>query len=53
MNVRHIAAASLVAVLAVMAMGATGASGGSSANTLTVWLQFDGVGLGVLSMRPL
>ncbi len=41
MNVRHIAAASLIAVLAVMAMGATGASGRSSADTLTVWLQVD------------
>jgi N,N'-diacetylchitobiose transport system substrate-binding protein len=41
MNLRHIAAASLVAALAVMAVGANGASGRSSANTLTVWLQVD------------
>jgi N,N'-diacetylchitobiose transport system substrate-binding protein len=41
MNVRHIAAASLVAALAVMAVGATGASGRSNADTLTVWLQVD------------
>jgi N,N'-diacetylchitobiose transport system substrate-binding protein len=41
MNVRHFAAASLVAVLAVMAVGATGASGGKAADTLTVWLQVD------------
>src|SRR5918996_1404500 len=41
MNVRHFAAAALVAALAVAAVGATGASGGSQANTLTVWLQVD------------
>ena len=41
MNVRHFAAASLVAVLTVMAVGATGASGGKAADTLTVWLQVD------------
>jgi N,N'-diacetylchitobiose transport system substrate-binding protein len=41
MNVRHFAAAALVAALAVAAVGATGASGGSTANTLTVWLQVD------------
>ena len=41
MNVRHFAAASLVAILAVMAVGATGASGGKAADTLTVWLQVD------------
>src|ERR671918_926513 len=41
MNVRHFAAASVVAVLAVLAVGATGASGGKSAETLTVWLQVD------------
>jgi N,N'-diacetylchitobiose transport system substrate-binding protein len=41
MNVRHIAAAALVAALAITAVGATGASGGSAANTLTVWLQVD------------
>ena len=41
MNVRHFAAAALVAALAVAAVGASGASGGSSANTLTVWLQTD------------
>jgi N,N'-diacetylchitobiose transport system substrate-binding protein len=41
MNVRHLAAALLVAALAVMAVGATGASGRSSADTLTVWLQVD------------
>ncbi len=41
MNVRHFAAASLVAVLAVMAVGATGASGGKAADSLTVWLQVD------------
>jgi N,N'-diacetylchitobiose transport system substrate-binding protein len=41
MNLRHIAAAALVAALAVTAVGATGASGGSSADTLTVWLQVD------------
>ena len=41
MNVRHFAAAALVAALAVMAIGATGASGRSSADTLTVWLQVD------------
>jgi N,N'-diacetylchitobiose transport system substrate-binding protein len=41
MNVRHLAAAALVAALAVATVGATGASGGSKANTLTVWLQVD------------
>src|SRR5918992_2026030 len=41
MNVRHFAAAALVAALAVAAVGATGASGGRSAETLTVWLQVD------------
>jgi N,N'-diacetylchitobiose transport system substrate-binding protein len=41
MNVRHFAAAALVAALAVAAVGANGASGGSTANTLTVWLQVD------------
>lgn len=41
MNVRHFAAAALVAVLAVMAVGATSASGGKAADTLTVWLQVD------------
>jgi N,N'-diacetylchitobiose transport system substrate-binding protein len=42
MNVRHFAAAALVAALAVAAVGATGASGGSQqSNTLTVWLQVD------------
>jgi len=41
MNVRHFAAAALVAALAVAAIGASGASGGSTANTLTVWLQVD------------
>jgi N,N'-diacetylchitobiose transport system substrate-binding protein len=41
MNVRHFAAAALVAALAVAAVGANGASGGSAANTLTVWLQVD------------
>jgi N,N'-diacetylchitobiose transport system substrate-binding protein len=41
MNVRHLAAAALVAALAVMAVGATGASGRGSADTLTVWLQED------------
>ncbi len=41
MNVRHFAAAALVAALAVAAVGATGASGGSTANTLTVWLMVD------------
>jgi N,N'-diacetylchitobiose transport system substrate-binding protein len=41
MNVRHFAAAALVAALAVAAVGATGASGGPAANTLTVWLQTD------------
>jgi N,N'-diacetylchitobiose transport system substrate-binding protein len=41
MNVRHLAAAALVAALAVLAVGATGASGRSSADTLTVWLQED------------
>src|SRR5688572_21188922 len=41
MNVRHFAAAALVAALAVAAVGASGASGGSAANTLTVWLQVD------------
>jgi N,N'-diacetylchitobiose transport system substrate-binding protein len=41
MNVRHFAAAALVAAFAVAAVGATGASGGSSADTLTVWLQVD------------
>ena len=41
MNVRHFAAAALVAALAVMAIGATGASGRGSADTLTVWLQVD------------
>ena len=41
MNVRHFAAAALVAALAVAAVGATGASGGRTADTLTVWLQVD------------
>ena len=41
MNVRHFAAASLIAVLAVLGVGATGASGGQAADTLTVWLQVD------------
>jgi len=41
MNLRHFAAAALVAALAVAAIGASGASGGSTANTLTVWLQVD------------
>jgi N,N'-diacetylchitobiose transport system substrate-binding protein len=41
MNVRHFAAAALVAALAVAAVGASGASGGSTADTLTVWLQVD------------
>src|SRR5688572_21265581 len=41
MNLRHIAAAALVAALAVTAVGATGATGGTAANTLTVWLQVD------------
>ncbi len=41
MNVRHFAAAALVAALAVAAVGATRASGGSTADTLTVWLQVD------------
>jgi N,N'-diacetylchitobiose transport system substrate-binding protein len=41
MNVRHLAAATLVAALAVAAVGASGASGGKSADTLTVWLQVD------------
>lgn len=41
MNVRHFAAAALVAALGVVAVGASGASGGSAANTLTVWLQTD------------
>jgi N,N'-diacetylchitobiose transport system substrate-binding protein len=41
MNVRHFAAAALVAALAVAAVGANGAAGGSTANTLTVWLQVD------------
>jgi N,N'-diacetylchitobiose transport system substrate-binding protein len=41
MNVRHFAAAALVAALAVAVVGSTGASGGSAANTLTVWLQVD------------
>jgi N,N'-diacetylchitobiose transport system substrate-binding protein len=41
MNVRHVVAASLVAVLAVLGVGATGASGGKAADTLTVWLQVD------------
>jgi N,N'-diacetylchitobiose transport system substrate-binding protein len=41
MNVRHFAAATLVAALAVVAVGASGASGGAAANTLTVWLMVD------------
>jgi N,N'-diacetylchitobiose transport system substrate-binding protein len=41
MNVRHLVAASLVAVLAMLGVGATGASGGQAADTLTVWLQVD------------
>jgi N,N'-diacetylchitobiose transport system substrate-binding protein len=41
MKVRHLAAASLVAVFAVLTVGATGASGGKAADTLTVWLQVD------------
>jgi N,N'-diacetylchitobiose transport system substrate-binding protein len=41
MNVRHFAAAALVAALAVATVGATGAAGGSKADTLTVWLQVD------------
>jgi N,N'-diacetylchitobiose transport system substrate-binding protein len=42
MNVRHFAAAALVAALAIAAVGATGASGGNQqARTLTVWLQVD------------
>ena len=41
MNVRHFAAAALVAALAVATVGANGASGGSAADTLTVWLQVD------------
>ncbi|MGH7541949.1 MAG: extracellular solute-binding protein [Gemmatimonadota bacterium] len=41
MNVRHVVAASMVAVLAVLGVGATGASGGKAADTLTVWLQVD------------
>jgi N,N'-diacetylchitobiose transport system substrate-binding protein len=41
MNVRHFAAATLVAAFAVVAVGASGASGGAAANTLTVWLQTD------------
>ncbi len=41
MNLRHIAAAALMAALAVTAVGATGATGGTAANTLTVWLQVD------------
>jgi N,N'-diacetylchitobiose transport system substrate-binding protein len=41
MNVRHFAAAALVAAVAVATVGATGAAGGSKADTLTVWLQVD------------
>ena len=41
MNVRHFAAAALVAALAVAGVGASGASGGPAANTLTVWLMVD------------
>ncbi len=41
MNVRHLAAAVLVAALGVVAVGASGASGGKAANTLTVWLMVD------------
>jgi N,N'-diacetylchitobiose transport system substrate-binding protein len=41
MNLRHIAAAALVAALGITAVGATGATGGTAANTLTVWLQND------------
>jgi len=41
MNVRHVAAAALIAALAVASVGATGASGRTADNTLTVWLQVD------------
>ena len=52
MNVRHLAAAALVAALAVAAVGATGASGGSTADTLTVWLQVDAQAGWPESSRP-
>jgi N,N'-diacetylchitobiose transport system substrate-binding protein len=41
MNVRHLVAASLVALVAVLGVGATSATGGQAADTLTVWLQVD------------
>src|SRR5262245_36835855 len=41
MNVRHLVAASLVALVAVLGVGATSATGGQAADTLTVWRQVD------------